>query len=175
MEITTDIYLRGSNWRKALDMLSPFFPQSLQPNYSLFAIGIAIGIMYDKQENIAGEETAEEKENKISVPRTVLHPHNNDLDFLFQTAILTSNLVKLTEKERLELAFSPDCKIEFNKFDFLSKFANYGIGVLLQKITDDPIETMENIKTFIASTVEGYNYEIFSVAASDELDVEDLE
>ena len=40
MEITTDVILKGSNWRKALDLFSPFFPQTLQPNYSIFAISI---------------------------------------------------------------------------------------------------------------------------------------
>ena len=47
MEITTDVMLKGSDWRKALDLFSPFFPQTLQPNYSIFAISISIGIMYD--------------------------------------------------------------------------------------------------------------------------------
>ena len=73
MEITTDVILKGSDWRKALDLFSPFFPQTLQPNYSIFAISISIGIMYDKQREIAGEEAPEEKENRASVPRTVLH------------------------------------------------------------------------------------------------------
>lgn len=72
MEITTDVMLKGSDWRKALDLFSPFFPQTLQPNYSIFAISISIGIMYDRQAEIAGEETPEEKDNRASVPRTVL-------------------------------------------------------------------------------------------------------
>lgn len=74
MEITGDVILKGSNWRKALDAFATFFPQSLQPNYSLYAISMAIGIMYDKQLDIAGEENDAEKENRASVPRTVLLP-----------------------------------------------------------------------------------------------------
>ena len=136
MEITTDVTLKGSNWRKALDLFAPFFPQSLQPNYSIFAISISIGIMYDKQLDIAGEETPEEKDNRPSVPRTVLHPHNTELDFL-------------------------------------SKYANFGVEKLLEHGSDEPIEAMQKIKSFLASMVEGYNYEIDSIS-EDDLSEEDL-
>ena len=172
MEITGDVILKGSNWRKALDAFAPFFPQFLQPNYSIYSIGIAIGIMYDKQLDIAGEEV--ENEIRPQVPRTVLHPHNEQLDFLFQTAILTSNLVEFSQDDRMKLAFSPTCDIKFNKFEFLTKFANFGVTRLLEEASDDPIETMENVKKFIASTLEGYNYDINSISDED-LNVEDLE
>ena len=173
MEIKGDVILKGSKWRKALDVLSPFFPQSLQPNYSVFVLSISVGIMYDQQLDIAGEETEEEKENRASVPRTVLHPHNTDLDFLFQSAILTSMTVSYNEDERMSLAFNPDCDIEINKIEFLTKFANFGVGKLLEKVGEEPVETMQNIKSFIASTIEGYNYEIDAIS-EDELSVEDL-
>lgn len=174
MEIGTDIALKGSNWRKALDAFSRFFPQQLQPNYSLYAIAISIGIAYDKQLDIAGEENDVDKENRPSVPRTVLHQHNSDLDFLFQTAILTSKLVDFNELDRMKLAFASDCDIMFNKFEFLTKFANFGIGKLLEQATDDPIETMENVKKFLAATIEGYNYDINAIDDS-ALDIDDLD
>ena len=174
MEITGDIILKGSNWRKALTAFASFFPQSSQPNYSIYAISLAIGIMYDKQLDIAGEETDADKETRPSVPRTVLHPHNTDLDFLFQTAILTSKLVDFNETDRMQLAFNPKCDIKFNKFEFLTKFANFGVGRLIEEASDDPIETMENVKKFIASTVEGYNYDINAIDENS-LDIEDLE
>lgn len=174
MEITSDVILKGSDWRKALDLFAPFFPQTLQPNYSIFAISISIGIMYDRQLEVAGEETPEEKENRPSVPRTVLHPHNTDLDFLFQSAILTTTLVTFTEEQRMDLAFNPSTEIKFAKLDFLSKYANFGVGKLLEQGSDDPIEAMQKIKTFLASTIEGYNYEIDGIS-EDELADEDLE
>jgi hypothetical protein len=173
MEITTDVILKGSDWRKALNIFSPFFPQSLQPNYSIFAISISIGIMYDKQLEIAGEETPEEKENRASVPRTVLHPHNTDLDFLFQSAILTTSLVTFDETQRMDLAFNPSTEIQFAKLDFLTKYANFGVGKLLEQGSDDSIEAMQNIKSFLASTIEGYNYEIDGIS-EDDLSEEDL-
>ena len=174
MEIVTDITLKGSNWRKALDAFAKFFPQQLQPNYSLYAIGISIGIAYDKQLDIAGEENDVEKENRPSVPRTVLHQHNSDLDFLFQTAILTSKLVDFDELDRMKLAFASDCNIKFNKFEFLTKFANFGVTKLYEKLSTDPIETMENIKNFLAQSIEGYNYELDEIDDS-LIDVEDLD
>ena len=174
MEITTDVMLKGSNWRKALDLFAPFFPQTLQPNYSIFAISISIGIMYDRQLEVAGEETPEEKENRPSVPRTVLHPHNTDLDFLFQSAILTTSLVDYNEEQRMDLAFNPSTEIKFAKLEFLSKYANFGVGKLLEQGSDDPIEAMQRIKTFLASTIEGYNYEIDGIS-EDELSDDDLD
>ena len=57
----------------------------------------------------------------------------------------------------MQLAFDPSCSIEFNKLEFLTKFANFGIQKLLEKVSDEPTETMQNIKNFLAATVEGYN------------------
>lgn len=172
MEISADIYLRGDNWKKALEGLKPFFPdKSMQPNYSIYLISMAIGVMYDQQLDIAGHE---DKNDEVpSVPRTVLHNHSSELEFLFQTAILTSKLSGLDKKEKMDLAFNANSEIEFKKFDFLTKFANYGVGVLLEHITDNPIKTMENIKEFVVRTFEGKNYGVYGVADSD-LDVEDL-
>lgn len=167
MEITTDVTLKGSDWRKAHNLFSPFFPQTLQPHYSIFAISIAIGIMYDRQKEIAGEETPEEKDNRASVPRTVLHPHNTDLDFLFQSAILTTSLVAFNEEQRMDLAFNPSSGIEFAKLEFLTKYANFGVGKLLEKGSDDPIEAMQRIKLFLAASIEGYNYEIDGISEDD--------
>lgn len=173
MEIKSDVSLKGGNWRKALDVFAPFFPQSLQPNYSIFVISMSIGIMYDRQLDVAGEESEEEKDNRASVPRTVLHPHNTDLDFLFQSAILTSSCVEYTDDERMSLAFNTACEIKIDRLDFLSKFANFGVGKLLEQASDDPVETMEKIRNFLASTIEGYNYEIDAIS-DDDLSIEDL-
>lgn len=173
MEITSDVILKGSDWRKALDTLAPFFPQALQPNYSIYVISMSIGIMYDKQAESAGEENDLDKESRASVPRTVLHPHNTDLDFLFQSAILASSLVSYNEEQRMDLAFNPSCEIKINRLEFLTKFANFGVSKLLEQISDEPTDTMERIKRFLASTVEGYNYEIDSISEED-IEIDDI-
>ncbi len=174
MEIAGDVSLKGSNWRKAIEGFAPFLPLSLQPNYSLYTLSIAIGIMYDKQLDIAGDENDIEKESRPAVPRSILYSHNTELDFLFQTAILTSKLIDYDEDTRMKIAFGQDSDIKFNKFEFLSKFANFGVGKLLEQLSDDNIETMENIKKFISSSVEGYNYELDEIS-EDDLKIEDLE
>ena len=74
----------------------------------------------------------------------------------------------------MQLAFDPACSIEFNKLEFLTKFANFGVQKLLEKVSDEPTETMQNIKNFLAATVEGYNYEIYSISDED-LSIDDLD
>ena len=44
---------------------------------------------------------------------------------------------------------------------------------LLEQGSDDPIEAMQKIKSFLASTIEGYNYEIDGIS-EDDLGEEDL-
>ena len=44
---------------------------------------------------------------------------------------------------------------------------------MLEQATDDQIDTMERLKKFLASTVEGYNYEIDSISDED-LSIDDL-
>lgn len=171
MEINSDVILKGNNWRIALSKFDKILTQRLQPIYSLYALCISIGIMYDKQLSIGGEDL--EEDTPLNVPRTVLHPHNSDLDFMFQTAILTSKNVSFSDEERIKLAFDPNCDIKFNKFDFLTSFANYGVGKLLEHICDDQIETMEHLKEFLASSVEGYNMDLFSIQ-DDDLEIEDI-
>ena len=62
------------------------------------------------------------------------------------------------EDERLDLAFGE--KTDFNKLAYLTQFANYGVLVLNAQVGDSVIETMENIKNFLFSTVEGRNLDI---------------
>ncbi len=174
MEIA-DVNLKGECWGQLLNAFSEFFSaQSQQPNYSVYSISVSIGIMYDKQSETAGEETEESKDNPKSVPRTVLYQHNTDLDFLFQAAILTSNLVNYNEKERMDLAFNTKCPIKLNKLDFLTKFANFGAQKLLEQVADESVETMQKLKSFVAATVEGYNHEIDSISL-DDIDIDDIE
>lgn len=155
MNISSDITLKGANWRIVSEKLKSFF--NSQPNYEMYYLAMSIGIVYDKQENIAGDE---DDLPPLSVPRTVLFSHNTDLDFMFQTAILTSCNVSFTDEERMKLAFDHNCDISFNKFEFLNKFANFGITKLLSKLSDIEIETMDNLRHFVTTTIEGYNLDI---------------
>lgn len=155
MEITSDVMLRGSDWVMAIDNLSDVF--STRTHYTLYIIAMSIGIMYDKRiENPAENE----KDQKWpSVPRNVLQNNDNGkLDFMFQAAILSTSTEDFSEEERLDLAFGE--KSDYNRLAFLTQFANYGVSKLVEYIGDSTIETMENIKNFLFSTVDGRNLEI---------------
>lgn len=153
MELTTDIYLRGAAWNKAINELSEIF--KTRTHYMLYMLSLSIGIMYDQRiENL--EEDGDEVR---SVPRNVLRNNDNGkLDLMFQAAILSTSTEELTEEERLDLAFGE--KTTFNKIGFLTQFANFGVTKLVELIGDSSIESMEKIKNFLAATVEGRNLEI---------------
>ena len=156
MELTTDIYLRGTAWNKAIEYLSDIFAP--RTNYMVYMLSLAIGIMYDERI----EMLAEDNDGVKSVPRNVLHNNDNGkLDFMFQAAILSTTTEKLSEDERLELAFGE--KNEFNKIGFLTQFANFGVTKLVELIGDNTVESMVQIKNFLFSTVEGRNLEIDSL------------
>lgn len=69
MELTRDIYLRGTAWATAVQSLSDIF--RTRTNYSLFMLSLSLGIMYDKR--IKDPDMGEvEDHNPPSVPRNVL-------------------------------------------------------------------------------------------------------
>ena len=71
MEITSDILLKGKNWTRAIDELSEIF--STRPNYQIYMLCLAIGIMYDKIIDRDDQEGDEQK----SVPRNVITNNDN--------------------------------------------------------------------------------------------------
>ena len=153
MELTKDVILRGTAWAKAADNLSGIF--KTRPHYMLFMLSISIGIMYDKRI----EKLEENGEDPKSIGRNVfVNNDNGKLDFMFQAAILSTTTQEFSEEERLDLAFGE--KTEFNKMGFLIEFANFGVTMLVELIADTPLETMENIKNFLVSTVEGRNLDV---------------
>ena len=153
MELPKDVILRGTAWAKAADNLSGIF--KTRPHYMLFMLSISIGIMYDKRI----EKLEENGEDPKSIGRNVfVNNDNGKLDFMFQAAILSTTTQEFSEEERLDLAFGE--KTEFNTMGFLIEFANFGVTKLVELIADTPLETMENIKNFLVSTVEGRNLDV---------------
>lgn len=156
MEITTDIALKGTEWAKAVENLSPIF--RTRTRYSLYMLALSIGIMYDKRI----EKPEENGEEPTSVPRNVLQNNDNGkLDFMFQAAILSTSTESMSEDERLNLAFGE--KTDFKRLDFLTQYANFGVTKLNECIGESILETMDNIKNFLFSTVEGRNLDIDSL------------
>lgn len=153
MELTTDVLLRGTAWDKAISSLGDIF--KTRTNYSIYMLCVSIGVMYDKRIDKPDEANEEPR----TVPRNVLQNNDNGkLDFIFQAAILSTTTETLTEDERLDLAFGE--KTSFNKMSFITQFANYGVTKLVELIGSSPVESMENIKNFFASTIEGRNFDI---------------
>lgn len=156
MVLTSDVLLKGTAWNKAIEELSPLF--KTRPYYSIFMLCIAIGIMYDNRI----EKPEENGEDAKNVPRNVMQNNDNGkLDFYFQAAILSTTTENFSEEDRLELAFGD--KKEFNKIGFLTQFANFGVTKLIENIGATPLESMENIKNFLVSSVEGRNFDIDSL------------
>lgn len=158
MEITSDIALRGTAWNTAIDRLGDIF--KTRTNYMIYMLSLSIGIMYDRREEKLLIGDGEEVK---SVPRNVIRNHDQGkLDFMFQAAILSTTTEDFSEDERLDLAFGDKNDERFNlkRIDFLTQFANFGVTKLIERVGETPIETMENIKNFLVSTVEGRNLEI---------------
>ena len=153
MEITTDVLLRGTEWDRAISSLGEIF--NTRTNNSIYMLCVAIGIMYDKRI----EKPEENNEEPRTVPRNVLQNNDNGkLDFIFQAAILSTKTEDFSEEERLNLAFGE--KSDFNRMAFITQFANFGVTKLTELIGASTIESMENIKNFFSSTVEGRNFDI---------------
>lgn len=156
MELTRDIYLKGTSWAEAIDTLSPIFKGvSKRTNYNIFMVALSIGIMYDKRI----EKFDDDGDDVRNVPRNVLQNNDNGkLELIFQAAILSTLTEQLSEEQRLELAFGESS--EFDKVGFLTEFANFGVTKLVELMGSSTLESMENFKDFVVSTVEGRNLDI---------------
>ena len=159
-KITKDISLKGDDW---LSIREKLYKKLFDTLYQLYVLCASIGIMYDKSLLI------EDEEEVGLIPRTVQQNNIEELEILFQTCILTTEEEQISEDRRLELAFDDKTKNqEFDKIAFLTRYANYGAKVLAEKLGDDSIECMENIKELLITTVDGQNFDI------NPLEIEDL-
>lgn len=169
-KITKEIYLRGEDWEKLINQLyRTVFPTL----YSMYVLCTSIGIMYDQQLNV---ESGKDVEDAGSIPRTVQLNNKEELEILFQTAILTTDLVEYNEDTRLELAFGDTNRVEnFDEIHFLTLFANYGAKILAEQLGDEVLESMENIKDLLVKTLTGLNFDIDPVDIDSlDISVEDL-
>lgn len=162
MELTTDVLLKGKIWARTIDEMTPIF--KTRTNYNIFLLCIAIGIMYDQRIEKFDDDGIEAR----NVPRNVMQNRDNGrMDFMFQAAILSTKTIECSEDKRLDLAFGDKEENEkFNELgfstqlDLLTQFANFGVTKLEEQIGDSVVETMDNIKTFLTSTIEGNNFDI---------------
>lgn len=164
MVIQTDIVLRGIEWQKVIAAFSKFFTQ--RPRYDIFLLAASIGVLYDKRIEKLPDEDLES--NPPSVPRNVFNNNSEVFDDLFQTAVLITSTIDVSDEERLQLAFGENNK-EFDKKTFLVSFANFGITKLAELVAEDDLESADNLKSFLTHTLEGSNLDL------DPLSFEDME
>ncbi len=166
MRIGSNIVLRGDAWAEAIDKLKPI----IDTFYGVYVISVAIGIFTDKQ--IDALDSTLYPDSKFEINSSMLHHNSQTLDLLFKSAIITTGNVEFLEDLRMELAFNDDTRSEeaknFNQMGFLTKFANYGVTQLAQRITDDPLESIEAINKYIVECSDGLRFEDFEL---DDLDI----
>lgn len=170
MELTTDASLRGPIWAETLDKLRGTV---FETYWDVYALCISIGMMYDCQIESDAMVPAGYEAEPRSVPRNMLgHAQNKALlEFMLQTALVTTKHLDMTEEERLELAFGSDKKLEFNPVAFLTKYANYGVTKLNEVISDsEDVELLEQLMTFLNAT-----YEAGAGVLDDDVDLDDDE
>lgn len=170
MELTTDASLRGPIWAETLDKLRGTV---FETYWDVYALCISIGMMYDCQIESDAMVPAGYEAEPRSVPRNMLgHAQNKALlEFMLQTALVTTKHLDMTEEERLELAFGSDIKLEFNPVAFLTKYANYGVTKLNEVISDsEDVELLEQLMTFLNAT-----YEAGVGVLDDDVDLDDDE
>lgn len=152
MDFTSDLELKGKTWKKVLHTLvgTSSSLKIFSNNYEVFIICAALGIMHDKRVVIDNYD----KEDKSSVPRNVLSQstRRNDVEFLLTTAIITSKTLDYTIDERLMIAFG-EKDTSFKGLKFLEEFANYGVTLIEETITNHDLETMENLKDMLNNVI----------------------
>ena len=167
MVIASDLLLRGTAWDTAIAACEKIFlPRT---NYDVCLLSASIGVLYDKR--IDHLPIDDEGNSPPSVPRNVFNNNSEPFDELFQTAILTTCTEDYQDEFRLEMAFGEGEK-EFDRRAFLLSFANFGVTKLVELIADDEVETIENIKNFLTSTVEGTNLDFNPLPADDDYDID---
>ena len=174
MEIKSDLVFKGKTWNRVdRGYRKKFF----DTQWGIFKICLSIGILYDTQ---ADDEESEVEEDGLNIPRTMFNRNSAEMQFFFQSAILTSNCIELNEKDRLYLAFSdeiPEEEMEgedveilkkgvsekalnFNKIEFMKKFANYGAKKINECLSANDSETMELLIDFLNSSYKGETKEL---------------
>lgn len=147
-DIKSDIVLNGKIWKETCESLSPKF---FGTYYMIFILAVSIGIMHDKREEFV--LTQEEKANNetVNIPRTVLHNKISEIDLLFSTSIISTQTEELTTDERLRIAFGEE-ETSYKRMKLLEEYANYGIQQIANQITNNDLQTIENLKDLF----EGY-------------------
>ena len=152
MDFTTDLELKGETWGAVLDKLvgTPNSNESYKifsTYYDVFILCASLGIMYDKTKII---ESSDKDLKKLTIGRNVFTASSRrvEVEFILTTAIITSKTIDYTVDERLMIAFG-EKDTSFKGLRFLEEFANFGVDLINDIITNHDLETMENLKDML--------------------------
>jgi len=153
MDVTTNAHLKGPIWAETLERLKGTV---FETYWDVFALCISLGMMYDKQINSEDMVPEGYSTEVFEVPHVILDRSQNKalLEFMLQTALITTKHLDYDEQTRLEYAFNKE-KVFENPILFLTKYANYGVTLLHDVISEkDDIEMLEALMTFLNKTYE---------------------
>lgn len=174
MELKSDIVLKGDIWyRVNQNYVKRFF----DTQWGLFKVCLSVGILYDHR---AEDDKSVDAEDGINIPRNMFNRNAGEMQFFFQSAVLTTNTLDLSERDRLYLAFSEeiseeemvgeeadvikrgvsDRALNFDRINFLKGFANYGAIKLSECISNNDSEMMENLMEFLNNSYNGNTEEL---------------
>lgn len=142
--VTHDVVLQGEIWTETINKLVigssnkgkifPFY-------YSLFFLCAAIGINEDE----IVEEFEPGQGDQKSIPRAAQSNISSQINYFYETAVLSSKCLKLKDEERVKMAFS-DKEINLSdRMQYLLKFANYGVTKIKECISEVDEDTIDKI------------------------------
>ncbi len=181
MEIKSDIILKGNIW---FELQQGYVKKYFDTLWGVFLTCVSIGILYDKQ-----MDDEDDEDDRVTIPRSMFNRNAKEMEFFFQSAILTSKTVNFGEKDRLYLAFSETFSVEelddlekealekgvskeareFDKISFLRKFANFGATKLHKCLSKSDIETLEKLNSFFVDSYNGETDELLEMSLVDDL------
>lgn len=143
-KVSRDLILQGKEWTDVIDRTvanqnkGNIFPY----NYHLFFLATSIGIN-------AGRiiDSFEPYEDQRSIPRTAQSNNAELINYLFETAILSTDCLNMSDNEKLKFVYGNEDFNISDKLDVLLKFANYGLTVIKECISDIDEETIDNLNT----------------------------
>lgn len=145
MKFSTDIILKRKCWSKMETLLEQ---KIFSRQVDIFILACSIGICEDK---FLSDDPEDNMFEEKSIGRNTLN-NNDDLNellvYLYQNAVLNTKNIDLSVDERKQAAFDLDSEIKVADMScqvLLTRFADYGMSILAEKVTDHPIETLDAI------------------------------
>jgi hypothetical protein len=153
MQVRSDIVLRYQEWEKMEDLTVNLgiFDRFVD----IFILALSLGINADE---VIDETEGAQLANPKNIPRNTIITNSEiseRIEFLYQNAVLNSKKINFTDEIRMKLAFDDEYTVDgFRQWDFLIKFANYGMKQITDVMTGYDMLTIENIIDLVKNSIE---------------------